>query len=66
MRILDKLVAALGIIVGGIAVIFELLVAFGVNISADQQTAIAAVAGLVLAVLGVWFHPSTPVGHRGP
>lgn len=62
----DKIVAAIGILVGGIAVIFELLVAFGVNITPDQQTAIAAVAGLVLSVLGVWFHPSTPVGKKGP
>ena len=62
----DKIVAAIGILVGGIAVIFELLVAFGVTITPDQQTAIAAVAGLVLSVLGVWFHPSVPVGHKAP
>ena len=62
---MDKLVAALGILVGSLAVVFELLVSFGVNISADQQTAIAAAAGVVLAVLGVWFHPSVPVGHKG-
>lgn len=61
---MDKVVAALGILIGGAATIFELLVAFGVNITADQQTAIAAVAGLVLTVLGVWFHPSTPVGNK--
>jgi uncharacterized membrane protein len=59
---MNKVVAALGIVVGSIAVIFELLVAFGVNITSNQQTAIAAVAGVVLAVLGVWFHPSIPVG----
>jgi uncharacterized membrane protein len=60
----DKIVAALGILVGGLAVVFELLVAFGVNVSADQQTAIAAVAGLVLSILGVWFHPAIPVGSK--
>ena len=61
---MNKVVAALGIAVGSIAVIFELLVAFGVHITPDQQTAIAAVAGVALAVLGVWFHPSAPVGHK--
>ncbi len=61
---MDKVVAALGIVVGSIAVVFELLVAFGVHITADQQTAIAAVAGLALAVLGVWFHPNVPVGRK--
>lgn len=59
---MSKAVAALGILVGGLASVFELLVAFGVNISPDQQTAIAAVGGLALVVLGVFFHPSTPTG----
>lgn len=62
---MDKIFAALGIVVGAAATVFELLVAFGVNITADQQTAIAAVGGVVLAVLGVWFHPSTPIGKTG-
>lgn len=62
---MNKVVAALGILVGSLAVVFELLVAFGVHITADQQTAISAAAGVVLAVLGVWFHPSIPVGNRG-
>lgn len=61
----DRIVALLGIVVGGLASVFELLVAFGVDISADQQTAIAAVAGLVLALVGAWFHPNVPVGNRG-
>jgi hypothetical protein len=61
---MDKVMAALGIIVGGLAVVFELLSAFGVDITQNQQTAIAAVAGLVLAILGVWFHPSIPVGSK--
>lgn len=61
----DKLVAILGILVGGLASVFELLVAFGINISSDQQTAIAAVAGLVLTVVGAWFHPNVPIGSTG-
>jgi cytochrome c biogenesis protein CcdA len=61
-KYMSKVVAALGILVGGLAVVFELLVAFGINVTPDQQTAIAAVAGVVLTILGVWFHPSVPVG----
>lgn len=60
----DKFVAALGILVGGLAVIFELMSAFGVNITQNQQTAIAAAAGLGLSILGVWFHPGIPVGSK--
>lgn len=60
----SKIIAVIGLIVGGLAAIFELLVAFGVNITANQQTAIAAVAGLVLAVVSAWFHPNIPVGIR--
>lgn len=54
--------AALGIIIGALSAVFELMSAFGVNVTQTQQTAIAAVAGVVLLVLGVWFHPSTPIG----
>lgn len=60
----DKLIALLGVIVGGITTILELFVAFGVNLTADQQTAIAAVAGLVLTAVSAWFHPKIPVGQK--
>lgn len=59
---MSKVMAALAIVVGGASSIFSLLTAFGVNISPDQHTAIVAVAGVALLVLGVWFHPSIPVG----
>ena len=59
---MSKVLAALGIIVGSIGIVFALCEAFGVHITADQQSAVAGAAGLVLAVLGVWFHPSTPFG----
>lgn len=55
---MTKIIAALGILVGALATVFELMVAFGVNVSPDQQTAIAAAAGVVLAILGVFFHPA--------
>ncbi len=61
---MTKFAAAVAILVGGLASVFELLVAFGVNLSADQQTAIAAVAGVGLAILGVWFHPDLPGGGK--
>lgn len=58
----SKLVALLGVIVGGVASILTLLTAFSVNISPDQHTAIESVAGLVLLCVSAWFHPSIPVG----
>lgn len=62
---MSKLVAAIGIVVGGADAVFTLLVAFGVHITPDQHTAIVGVAGLALLVLGVWFHPAVPVGNKG-
>ena len=62
MTTTDKLVALLGVLVGGLASLFELLVAFGINVTPDQQTAIAAVAGVALVAVSGWFHPALPVG----
>ena len=61
---MSKLLAALGIVVGSIGVVFALLQAFGVDITKGQEEAIAAAASLVLAVLGVWFHPAIPFGDQ--
>lgn len=63
---MSKLLAALGIIIGGADAVFAVLTAFGVNITPDQHTALVAVAGLALLVLGVFFHPSIPVGNKAP
>jgi hypothetical protein len=56
---MNKIVAALGILIGGAGSIFALLVAFHVNITPDQWTAIVAVVSLSLTALGVFFHPAT-------
>lgn len=63
---MTKFLAALAIILGGADAVFSLIVAFGGHISPDQHTAIVGVGGLALLVLGVWFHPSTPIGPIGP
>lgn len=63
---MSKALAALGIAVGGLDSILQLLVAFGVHITPDQHTAIGAVSGLVLLFLGAWFHPSVPIGNTKP
>lgn len=59
----DKIIAVVGIIVGGLGSIFQLLVAFGVDLTDAQTLAIASVASLVLLLISVWFHPQIPVGH---
>jgi hypothetical protein len=62
----ERIGATLSIIAGGFASIMQLLVAFGVNISPDQHTAIGAVIGLMLLISGIWLHPDIPVGIEKP
>jgi len=62
---MNKVMAALAILVGGLDAVLQLGVAFGVHVTPDQHTAIGSVAGLALLVLGVWFHPSVPIGKTG-
>jgi hypothetical protein len=61
---MSKVMAALGIVVGGLGAIIGLLEAAGVNVSEELELSIAKVCALVLLVLGVFFHPSTPVGPK--
>lgn len=60
----SKVLASVQIVVGAAASIFALLVAFGVHITPDQWTAISGVFGPLVALFGVWFHPSVPVGAK--
>jgi hypothetical protein len=61
-NIMTKLVAVLGILLGAGATILSVLVAFGVNITPDQHTALLAAGGVLLTILGLWAHPDIPVG----
>jgi hypothetical protein len=61
-----RFVTIVGILVGGIAVILQALTAFGLDLSADQQTAIASVAGLVLLIVSALFNPDVPIEPPAP
>ena len=57
-----KILATLTALVGAVTVLYSFLGAFGVELSQNQQDAIAGLLGLVLIVAGIWLHPSTPIG----
>lgn len=59
---MNKILAALSIAVGGLGVICEALVAFGVNVTQPEQNAAGRLGSLLLLILGVWSHPSIPIG----
>jgi hypothetical protein len=61
-----RFVTIVGILVGATATILQLLVAFGIDITPDQQTAIAAVAGVVLLVVSALFSPDVPIKTPAP
>jgi hypothetical protein len=58
-----KLLAVLGIVLGSGATILSIAVAFGVNITPDQHTAILAGFGVLMTILGLWLHPDVPLGN---
>lgn len=57
-----QILGALAVIVGGLGTILSLLIAFGVNISPDQHTAIIAAGSLLLLIVGAVLHPNVPIG----
>ena len=61
---MKHLAATLAIFLGSVATIFNLLDAFGVDLSEKQQGAISDAAGLALIALGAWFHPEVPIGRQ--
>jgi hypothetical protein len=61
-----RFVTIVGILVGGTATILQALVAFGVDLSPDQQTAVGAVAGIVLLIVSALFSPDVPVKTPAP
>jgi len=58
----QKILATATALVGGIAAVYALLTASGIEMSQDLQDALTGVAGLVLIVLGIWLHPSVDIG----
>lgn len=59
---MSKLVASGSIILGAVTALIAVLIAFHVNISYDEETAILGAVGGLLAVAGIWFHPAVPIG----
>jgi uncharacterized membrane protein len=60
---MTKLAANSTIVIALVLAVIALLTAFGVDISQDQQEALIGVVAAVLALVGLWFHPSVPVGN---
>ena len=58
----SKILASLTALVGGIAAVYALLTAVGVEVSQPLQDGITGVLGLVLVIAGLWLHPGVPVG----
>lgn len=61
---MSKVFAVIAIILGSAGTLLSVAVAFGASITPDQHTALLAVAGIFVTVLGLWFHPSVPVGEQ--
>ncbi len=61
-----RILAVLSVLVGGAGTVLSLLIAFGVNITPDQHTAIVAAGSLLLLVVGAVLHPDIPIGPTAP
>lgn len=60
-----KILATLTTVVGSLGVFLAVLSAFGVQLTQEQVEALAGLGGLVVAVAGIWLHPSIPIGPSG-
>jgi uncharacterized membrane protein len=63
---MSKLLANVSLLTAAVTAALTLLVAFGVNISPDQHTAILGAITAVLAIFGALAHPAIPVGNTNP
>ncbi len=63
---MSRLAANSTLFVALVQAIIVLAVVFGWNLSDEQQAAIIGVTTAVLAVIGLYFHPSVPVGPTEP
>lgn len=61
-----KLLANTTIITGAATALLALLIAFGVDITPDQHTAILGAVGAFLAIIGALAHPGIPIGNTNP
>jgi len=58
----SKLAANVTLVIAAVGAVLTLLAAFGVSISGAQHDAILGVITAALAVVGIYFHPSIPIG----
>jgi uncharacterized membrane protein len=61
---MSKLAANVTLVLSLAAALLALLPTLGVPVSKEQSDAILGVIAALLALLGVWFHPSVPIGPR--
>jgi hypothetical protein len=57
-----KIIANATLLTGLVTAFLALLVAFGVDITPDQHTAILGAVGAIVSLLGALAHPDIPVG----
>lgn len=62
---MTRLAANATLVIALVAAVLALLPAFGVEVTKEQTDAILGVIAAALALLGVWFHPSIPIGNTG-
>jgi hypothetical protein len=57
-----RILGVLSVVVGGLGTLLSLLIAFGVDVTPDQHTAIVAAGSLLLLIVGAVLHPDVPIG----